>query len=336
MLSMFYFLTLYMQNVLGYSPIAAGAAYLPLTFAVGISRRRRLQAAPQDRQPGGDLRRRAHRGGRPAPAQPVPVDGGYVAHILPGLLLVAFGIGPVFVGVTTAANAGVGPSRAGLAAAILNSSQQLGGALGLAIFSAVGSRAHPAPPRRRHARPGRHHLRPAARPGRPAPRSPRPRRSSPWRPRTPAKTRRPPRGLEPTGRTLLVSNPPWRSGEERTTPARVLVVGRSPSVLVATVELLRGKGHRADATNQFDQVLDDYDVSDLDVLVFGGMVPRRHQAVPPRRDHRAQPRGHLRPGTRRHPRRHRRPGRRGHLRCPLGRRRDRVPPRRPDRPGDAS
>jgi hypothetical protein len=62
-------------------------------------------------------------------------------------------------------------------------------------------------------------------------------------------------------------------------PARVLVVGRSPGVLVAAVELLRGQGHRADATNQFDQVLDDYDVSDLDVLVFGGMVPpdtKRH------------------------------------------------------------
>jgi hypothetical protein len=56
-------------------------------------------------------------------------------------------------------------------------------------------------------------------------------------------------------------------------PARVLVVGRSPSVLAATVDLLRSKGHLADATNQFDQVLDEYDVSDLDVLVFGGMVP---------------------------------------------------------------
>ncbi len=58
-------------------------------------------------------------------------------------MLVALGVGPVFVGVTTAANAGVEPSRAGLAAAILNSSQQIGGALGLAIFSAVGtSRVH--------------------------------------------------------------------------------------------------------------------------------------------------------------------------------------------------
>jgi len=42
---------------------------------------------------------------------------------------------------------------------------------------------------------------------------------------------------------------------------------------MAAVELLRSKGHLTDATNQFDQVLDDYDVSELDVLVFGGMVP---------------------------------------------------------------
>jgi hypothetical protein len=56
-------------------------------------------------------------------------------------------------------------------------------------------------------------------------------------------------------------------------PERILIVGRSPSVLVATVDILREKGYRADATNQFDQVLDDYDVTDLDVLVFGGMVP---------------------------------------------------------------
>jgi hypothetical protein len=55
--------------------------------------------------------------------------------------------------------------------------------------------------------------------------------------------------------------------------ARVLIVGRSPSVLRAAVDLLRGKGYLADVTNQFDRVLDEYDVSDLDVLVFGGMIP---------------------------------------------------------------
>jgi hypothetical protein len=44
-------------------------------------------------------------------------------------------------------------------------------------------------------------------------------------------------------------------------------------VLLAAVDILRGKGYSADATNRFDRVLDDYDVADLDVLVFGGMVP---------------------------------------------------------------
>jgi hypothetical protein len=56
-------------------------------------------------------------------------------------------------------------------------------------------------------------------------------------------------------------------------PKRILVVGRSPSVLVDTVEILRGKGYSANATNQFDRVLDDYDADDIDVVVFGGMVP---------------------------------------------------------------
>jgi hypothetical protein len=59
----------------------------------------------------------------------------------------------------------------------------------------------------------------------------------------------------------------------QTQPERILIVGRSPSVLVETVEILRSKGFLADATNQFDRVLDDYDVTNLDILVFGGMVP---------------------------------------------------------------
>jgi hypothetical protein len=54
---------------------------------------------------------------------------------------------------------------------------------------------------------------------------------------------------------------------------RVLIVGRSPSVLLEAAALLRAEGHSADATNRFDRVLDDYDVDALDVLVFGGMVP---------------------------------------------------------------
>ncbi|HZC51777.1 MAG TPA: hypothetical protein VE441_04680 [Mycobacterium sp.] len=56
-------------------------------------------------------------------------------------------------------------------------------------------------------------------------------------------------------------------------PTRILVVGRSPSVLVDTVDILRAKGYTANATNQFDRVVDDYDAENLDMVVFGGMVP---------------------------------------------------------------
>jgi hypothetical protein len=51
------------------------------------------------------------------------------------------------------------------------------------------------------------------------------------------------------------------------------VIGRSPSVLVDTVAILRSKGYSTDATNQFDRVLDDYRAEDIDIVVFGGMVP---------------------------------------------------------------
>jgi MFS family permease len=139
MLATFFFLTLYMQTVLGYSPFAAGAAYLPLTFAVGISAG--LGAKLIERfgtRPvicGGAV---VAAGGMFYLSQ-VPVDGSYLQDILPGTLLFAAGIGPVFVGVTSAANAGATEEQAGLVAAILNSAQQVGGALGLAILSAVAT-----------------------------------------------------------------------------------------------------------------------------------------------------------------------------------------------------
>jgi EmrB/QacA subfamily drug resistance transporter len=139
LLSMFFFLTLYMQSVLGYSAIQTGAAYLPLCFAVAVSSGVSSQLLTRV-------------GTRPVivtgaligaagiyELSRIPVDGSYLSDLLPGLLIVALGLGAVFVGVTTAANAGVPPEKAGLAAALLNSSQQLGGALGLAIFSALAT-----------------------------------------------------------------------------------------------------------------------------------------------------------------------------------------------------
>jgi MFS family permease len=69
----------------------------------------------------------------------IPVDGSYLTDLLPGLMIMSIGLGAVFVGVQTAANAGVPPDKAGLAAALINASFQLGAALGLAIFSAVAT-----------------------------------------------------------------------------------------------------------------------------------------------------------------------------------------------------
>jgi EmrB/QacA subfamily drug resistance transporter len=137
--AMFFFLTLYMQNVLGYSAIQTGLAYLPLCFAIGISAGVASQLL-------------ARVGTRPVIVfgavvaaaglfwlSRIPVDGSYVRDLLPGMLVLSVGFGPVFVGVTTAANAGVPADKAGLAAALLNASQQLGAALGLAIYTAVAT-----------------------------------------------------------------------------------------------------------------------------------------------------------------------------------------------------
>ncbi len=67
------------------------------------------------------------------------MGGSYVSDLLPGMVVMSLGMGPMFVAVTTAANAGVPPDKAGLAAALINASQQLGGALGLAIFTALAT-----------------------------------------------------------------------------------------------------------------------------------------------------------------------------------------------------
>jgi EmrB/QacA subfamily drug resistance transporter len=141
--SMFFFLTLYMQNVLGFSRLQAGAAYVPTALGVAVAAGVCAQLIPRT-------------GTRPIIVvgalidaagifwlSRIPVHGSYVADLLPGLVIMALGFGAIFVAVTTAAQAGVPQEQAGLAAALINSSTWLGGALGLAVFSAIStSRAH--------------------------------------------------------------------------------------------------------------------------------------------------------------------------------------------------
>jgi EmrB/QacA subfamily drug resistance transporter len=142
-LAMFFYLTLYMQNVLGYSAIQTGAAYLPLCFAIGISAGVASQLLSRVGTRPVIVAGALIAAGGLYWLSRIPVHGSYLSDLLPGMLVLSLGFGPVFVGVTTAANAGVPADKAGLAAALLNASQQLGGALGLAIFSALAtSRTH--------------------------------------------------------------------------------------------------------------------------------------------------------------------------------------------------
>jgi predicted MFS family arabinose efflux permease len=137
--SMFFFITLYMQNVLRFSATKAGAAYVPVAIGVAISA-------------GVCSRLFVRTGTRPIIVagallaaggiywlSRIPVHGSYLNDLLPGLMIMSLGLGAVFVGVQTAANAGVPPDKAGLAAALINASFQLGAALGLAIFSAIAT-----------------------------------------------------------------------------------------------------------------------------------------------------------------------------------------------------
>jgi EmrB/QacA subfamily drug resistance transporter len=137
--SMFFFITLYMQNVLGYSQIQAGSAYVPVTFGVaiasGISSQLFARTGTRPIIVAGAL---LGAGGLFWLSR-IPVHGSYLTDLLPGLMIMSFGLGAVFVGVTTAGNAGVPPDKAGLAAALINASTWLGGALGIAIFSAIST-----------------------------------------------------------------------------------------------------------------------------------------------------------------------------------------------------
>jgi EmrB/QacA subfamily drug resistance transporter len=139
MFAVFFFLTLYLQNILGYSPIRTGLAYLPVTAGVGlgagITPRLLGRVGTRPVFVAGTLTA----GAGVLWLSRVPVHGSYLTDLLPGLVIMSIGLGAEFVAATTAANAGVPPQTAGLAAALFNASQWIGGALGLAIFSAIAT-----------------------------------------------------------------------------------------------------------------------------------------------------------------------------------------------------
>jgi EmrB/QacA subfamily drug resistance transporter len=137
--SMFFFITLYLQNVLGFSPLRTGLVYLPVTFGVaftaGLGSKLVLKLGTRPLIVLG-----AFLGaGGIFWLSFIPADGTWLGNVFVPLQIMAFGLGFVFFGVTTAAQAGVPEHQAGLAAAMINASMWLGGALGIAIFSAIGT-----------------------------------------------------------------------------------------------------------------------------------------------------------------------------------------------------
>ena len=137
MFGMFFFLTQYMQGVLGFSPLAAGLAFLPLTGLLFTSSR--IVPRVLARIDGGKLMITGSillligmlwltR---------VSVDTSYLAAVVGPLLLFGFGAGMIFIPLTGRALAGVQPEDAGAASGMLNVLQQVGGALGLGILVTI-------------------------------------------------------------------------------------------------------------------------------------------------------------------------------------------------------
>jgi MFS family permease len=136
--SMFFFLTLYVQNVLHYSPIKTGVSFLPVTFIVAIMSGIVSNLVGKiGYKPPMNLGPIFIATGLFVMAHFMKVGGNYWHNVFPGLAIFAMGMGFTFVSGTLAATSGVPKHYSGLASGILNTSQQVGGAIGLAILSAV-------------------------------------------------------------------------------------------------------------------------------------------------------------------------------------------------------
>jgi len=132
---MFFLGTLYLQRVLGYSALEAGLAFLPFTAGIIVGAGLSQQLVPK-------------LGAREVPLIGMVMavvglllfvrlepGGSYVMDFLPGVILASIGMGLTFVPVTLIATSGIPTDDAGLASGLYNTSQQVGGALGLAILS---------------------------------------------------------------------------------------------------------------------------------------------------------------------------------------------------------
>ena len=137
---MFLLLTYYLQTVLGYAPLRAGVAFLPFVAAVGITsalvgNRLLPRLGPRAVVPAGMLAAAAGA----AWLSRLEGDGGYAVHVLPGLILVGIGAAAILVPAFNLGPAGVPAADTGVASALVNSSNQIGGSIGAALLNTVAA-----------------------------------------------------------------------------------------------------------------------------------------------------------------------------------------------------
>jgi MFS family permease len=145
LIGLFFFATLYLQQVLGYGPLKAGVSFLPLALtigaAAGLASQLSTKLGPKPVLISGLLVQAAglywfsH----------VSAGGSFLADVLFPSLVVALGMGLAFVPLTIAALSGVNESESGLASGLMATAQQIGQAVGLAVLTGVATTAAPTP-----------------------------------------------------------------------------------------------------------------------------------------------------------------------------------------------
>jgi predicted MFS family arabinose efflux permease len=142
MFGVFLFLTFYLQNTLGFSPIQSGLAFLPMSAAIiATATTATTRLVPRVGAKPLVMTGMTFAAGAMAFFAQLQVDSTYAAHILPGLVLLGVGLGLVFAPAFSTATVGVANSDAGVASAMVNTSQQVGGSIGTALLSTLAGSA---------------------------------------------------------------------------------------------------------------------------------------------------------------------------------------------------
>jgi MFS family permease len=136
--ALFLFLAYYLEETLGFSPMRAGVAFLPIVIAISLSAsfasaRLLPRTGPRPLIPTGMLLATMGM----VLFTRLTLNSDYIGHVLPGLIVLGLGLGLIFAPAIASATAAVGARDAGAASALVNTSQQIGGSIGTALLNTI-------------------------------------------------------------------------------------------------------------------------------------------------------------------------------------------------------